>query len=260
MSHESILLTHGAPTERVFVLLHGLTASPRQFEPFGRLLFEAGNVFIPRLPRHGHADRLTDELRYLTAAELRAFAAETVAEARTLGRDVVVVGFSVGGLLSAWIAQHHDVARSVSVAPFLGVAWLPSRLMRPAAIFALRAPNRFYWWDPRLRERLGPDHGYPRFATHAVAQAATLAADLFAEAASRSPRTRDARIVVNASETTVNNRAARRLAGIWARDRDGSPEVHRLRGLPLSHDIIEPLRAPDLTSIVYPELFALVAG
>jgi alpha-beta hydrolase superfamily lysophospholipase len=253
-------MTHGAPTERVFVLLHGLTASPRQFEAFGRLLFEAGNVFIPRLPRHGHADRLTTTLRYLTAEELRAFAAESVREARTLGRDVVVVGFSVGGLLSAWIAQHHAVARSVSIAPFLGVAWLPRQLTRGAADFALRAPNRFYWWDPLLRERLGPAHGYPRFATHAVAHAATLAADLFAEAERGAPRTRDARIVVNGSETTVNNAAARRLAALWSERQERSTAVHRLRGLPASHDIIEPLRTLDLTPRVYPELIALVTG
>lgn len=259
MSHDSILLTHGAPTERVFVLLHGLTASPRQFEPFGRLLFEAGNVFIPRLPRHGHTDRLTTALRYLTADELRSFAAETVAEARTLGREVVVVGFSVGGLLSAWIAQNHAVARSVSIAPFLGVAWLPGELTRGAAAFALRTPNRFYWWHPLLRERLGPEHGYPRFATHAVAHAATLAADLFAEARLRPPRTSDTLIVVNASETTVNNAAARRLATLWSGD-GATPAVHRLLGLPASHDIIEPLRSPDLTALVYPELITLVTG
>ncbi len=252
-------MTHGAPTERVFVLLHGLTASPRQFEPFGRLLFEAGNVFIPRLPRHGHTDRMTTALSYLTAQELRTFAAATVSEARTLGREVVVVGFSVGGLLSAWIAQNYAVARSVSIAPFLGVAWLPPELTRGAATFALRAPNRFYWWHPLLRERLGPEHGYPRFSTHAVAHAATLAADLFADAVRRSPRTSDARIVVNASETTVNNAAARRLAALWNRD-GTAPAVHRLRGLPASHDIIEPLRSPDLTSRVYPELIALVTG
>jgi alpha-beta hydrolase superfamily lysophospholipase len=260
VSHDSILLTHGAPTERVFVLLHGLTATPRQFEPFGRLLFETGNVFIPRLPRHGLADRLTTVLRYLTADELREFASAAVAQARTLGREVVVVGFSVGGLLSAWIAQHHAVTRSVSIAPFLGVAWLPSQFTPRAARFLLRAPNRFYWWDPRLRERLGPEHGYPRFATHAVAQAATLAAELLRDAKRHAPQTRDAPIVLNESEITVSNAAARRLAKLWAR-RAGSPAaIHSLRGLPLSHDIIEPLREPNLTPLVYPELLALVRG
>ncbi len=247
-------------TPRVFVLLHGLTASPRQFETFGRLLFDAGNVFIPRLPRHGHADRLTTALRDLTADELRTFAADTLTQARTLGQEVVVAGFSVGGLLSAWIAQHHAVARSVSIAPFLGVAWLPPRFTRRAATLALSAPNRFYWWDPRLRARLGPDHGYPRFATHAVAHAATLAADLFAEARARPPLTRDAFIVLNESETTVNNAAALRLAQLWSREEGGEARVHRLRGLPLSHDIIEPLRAHSVSARVYPELLKLVTG
>ncbi len=203
---------------------------------------------------------MTDVLRLLTADELRTFAVETVEAARTLGGDVVVVGFSVGGLLSAWIAQHHAVARSVSVAPFLGLAWLPAPLTRRAAAFALQAPNRFCWWDPRLRAELGPVHGYPRFATHAVAHAATLAADLFADARRRAPLTQDARIVLNARETTVSNAAAERLATLWARHDGRASRVRWLRGLPLSHDIIEPLREPAVTDRVYPELLALVTG
>jgi len=46
---------------------------------------------------------------------------------------------------------------------------------------------------------------------------------------------------VNAQESSVNNRAVRRLADRW---RAGSAPVaiHRLEGLPPSHDIIEPAR------------------
>jgi len=50
----SILLTGGAPTPRVIVLLHGLTDSPRQFERLAYLLYADGNnVYVPRLPEHG---------------------------------------------------------------------------------------------------------------------------------------------------------------------------------------------------------------
>jgi alpha-beta hydrolase superfamily lysophospholipase len=259
VSHDSILLSHGAPTPRAFLLLHGLTASPRQFETFGQMLFERGsNVFIPRLPRHGLADRLTTELGRLTSAELQEFAASTALFAASLGTQLEVVGFSVGGLLAAWIGQHVAVARATCIAPFLGVAWLPGVLTGRAARVALGLPNQFWWWDPVQRERLLPVHGYPRFATHAVAHAARLGHELISDARRAAPRAQNLQIVLNASESTVNNRAARQLAAAWARQRPNGIAVHRLEGLPVSHDIIEPLRSLDVVRRVYPALIDLV--
>lgn len=258
VSHESILLTHGVPTRRVFLLLHGLTASPLQFDAFGRLLFARGsNVLIPRLPRHGLADRLTTELEHLTAGELKSFASASLAEARLLGEAVTVVGFSVGGLLAAWLGQCEGIERATAIAPFLGVSWIPQALMANATRLTLAMPNQFWWWNPIARERMLPAHGYPRFATHAVAQAAHLAAELLSAAETRKPAARHLAIVLNASESTVSNPAARRLARAWAARRPDRIVLHRLRGLPLSHDIIEPLGSTIATSL-YPKLIDLV--
>jgi dienelactone hydrolase len=238
-----------------------LTASPRQFEAFGRILYDRGsNVFIPRLPRHGLADRMTTTLAHLTAEELLAFAFEAVAATAPLGDEVTVVGFSVGGLLSATIGQHVAVARSVSIAPFLGVWWLPPRLTPRAARIALLAPNQFWWWDPRLRERQLPEHGYPRFATHAVAHAAALAGRLLNAAAGARPAAAAVRIVLNEREMTVSNRAARQLARLWAASSPERTVLLRLKGLPPSHDIIEPMRSPQIVRAVYPPLIDLVDG
>ncbi len=259
VAHDSILLSHGTVTRRAFLLLHGLTASPRQFETFGRLLYERGsNVWIPRLPRHGLTDRLTTELAALTAPELTEFSLAAAAATAELGDEVIVVGFSVGGLLSAWIGQHVPVARSVSIAPFLGVAWLPPRLARGAALAALQAPNQFWWWDPVLRERMQPEHGYPRFATHAVAEAAKLAHRLLDDASRGKPAAGSVGLVLNGSETTVSNPTARRLARLWATRSPERTSLHRLKGLPPSHDIIEPMRSPAIVRAVYPALLALV--
>ncbi len=259
VSHDSIILRHRGRTARAFLLLHGLTASPLQFEAFGRLLFERGsNVFIPRLPRHGLADRLTTELEDLTAEELRAFADESAAFAATLGERLVVVGFSLGGLLSAWIGQHVAVERATCIAPFLGVAWIPRALTARAARFTLAMPNQFWWWNPVRRERMLPVHGYPRFATHAVAHAVTLAHELLAHARAQPPAADDVQIVLNASESTVSNPAALALARAWRAHRPEHVVLHRLHGLPPSHDIIEPLRSPRIVRRIYPKLVALV--
>jgi pimeloyl-ACP methyl ester carboxylesterase len=259
VSHRSILLSRRATTPTAFLLLHGLTASPLQFERFGRLLQQRGaNVFIPRLPRHGLSDRLTTALAGLTADELDAFARETVETSRSLGKRLVVVGFSLGGLLAAWIAQQTQVDRVVAIAPFLGVAWVPHRVAPSLARFALRTPNRFLWWHPLLRERLEPQHGYPRYPTHALAQSYQLAQRLLAIAGREEPRTREIEIVLNASETAIDNRSAARLARLWSARRGEPVPIHRLNGLPPSHDIIEPLAMPHLVARVYPRLIELV--
>ncbi len=259
ISNPSILLTHGSRTAKCFVLLHGLTASPEQFAAFGRLLHERGaNVLIPRLPRHGHADRLTSVLQHLTVAELEAFALESVEQARELGERTIVAGFSVGGLLAAYIAQHFAVDRVVGIAPFLGVAALPQRLGPHAARLALALPNRFVWWHPILRERLLPAHGYPRYPTHAVAQAYRLAIEVFGAAGKSAPKANEIALVLNGSETTISNRSARRLAGLWEAHGAASVETLELSGLPPSHDIIEPLRSPEVVERVYPQLVDFV--
>ena len=89
----TIVLSHGYPTERVFVLLHGLTNAPRQVRELGEKLFATGaNVVIPRLAQHGLADRMTDAHAALTAQDLLRYAQYGVDLAQGLGRKVTVVG------------------------------------------------------------------------------------------------------------------------------------------------------------------------
>ena len=103
----SILLTHGQRTEKAVVLFHGYTNCPQQFRELGQILYEQGyNVLIPRLPRHGLADRKVENLSPLTAEELRECADMSVDIACGLGRKVYVAGLSAGGTLSAWVAQN----------------------------------------------------------------------------------------------------------------------------------------------------------
>jgi pimeloyl-ACP methyl ester carboxylesterase len=259
VSHDSILLTHAEAAPRAYLLLHGLTASPRQFEALGRQLYERGaNVYIPRLPRHGLADRLTTELEGLTADELRSFALASLGFARTLGPRLQVVGFSLGGLLAAWLAQRAAFDRVTCIAPLLGVAWLPRRFTGQATKLAKQLPNQFLWWDPILRERQLPAHGYPRFPTHAVAEALQLAHEVLAGAARDGPAARDVQIVLNASESAVSNVEVRRLAALWSARKGNRIVLHRLRGLPPSHDILEPLRSPLVAGRVIAALLDLV--
>jgi carboxylesterase len=92
---------HGA------LVLHGFTGSPVSMRPLAEVLADAGfAVELPRLPGHGTAvedmietgwdDWLTEAERALTALQ-----------ARVSGGRVVVVGLSMGGALTAALAQGH---------------------------------------------------------------------------------------------------------------------------------------------------------
>ncbi|MEO9097956.1 MAG: hypothetical protein ABI346_07225 [Candidatus Baltobacteraceae bacterium] len=255
----SLLLTHGERTERAYVLLHGLTSSPAQFLVLAHRLHAAGaNVAVPRLPRHGERNRLATGIGGLSVSELKAFAVEGARLAVGLSGATTVAGFSAGGLLAAWLAQHAPLERVVAIAPFLGVAWLPSAASPALVRVALALPNRFVWWDPRVREHHYPPHGYPRYATHAVARTWQLAFELFAVARVRAPATREIVLVTNDGETTVDNGKVGQLAELW-RAHGGNVALERLRDMPPSHDIVEPLRQPSAAIRAYPPLLALLA-
>ena len=96
-----------------------------------------------------------------------------------------------------------------------------------------------------MRERQQPAHGYPRYPLHALALGLGIADAIYA-AAGRTALTGSIDLVLNARESSVSNRAVRRLAARWRRTSAAAVTVHLLEGLPPSHDIIEPSRPNSL--------------
>jgi carboxylesterase len=246
----SIVLEHGRRTERVTVLLHGLTGSPRTWREFARARHARGeNVLVPRLPRHGHADRMSETLAALSSEELTAQGERIVDAAFALGARVAVIGHSLGGSLALHLA-HRDprVDRAIAIAPFLGIKRLPHDWHAWARALLERTPNRFLYWNPIDRGRGLPAHGYHRYTTRSLAAGLALADALRADAQLGPPRARHVEIVRNAGETAVNNHAIDDLVARWRAVGGAHVKVHRLVGLGLSHDVIEPerRRAPAL--------------
>jgi alpha-beta hydrolase superfamily lysophospholipase len=256
----SMLLLHGEVRPLAVLLFHGMAASPAQFARFAHELHAHGhNVIVPRLPRHGHADRFSDALAHLTATDLRAFARENTELAGGLGERVAIGGFSLGGLLATWAAQRFAVERAVAIAPFFGISWMPNRLMGSLARVLLALPNQFHWWNPMQRERQQPEHGYPRYATHAIAQMYLLAREVIDDA-DRGVAARRLIFVTNDHEAAVNNRAVRRLEERMRAAGAAGLEHIIISGIPFSHDIIEPSRHPALAAQVFPRLLGLLEG
>ena len=254
----TITLLHGHKTERAALLLHGLTASPTQWIDVANALFAQGwNVVAARLPRHGYADRLTDALAGVSSDDFVTRSDEALDAVAELGERMSVVGFSVGGMLALRLAQHNALDSVVAIAPFLGWAWLPIG-MQPLAMRALLAvPNTHLWWDMRLRENLMPAHGYPRVATHAVAHAFVVGKRVRDDAKREGPKAKRIAVILNAHEGAVHNGAVCGLIDSW-RSRGANARIHMLEGLPLSHDIIEPLAQPALSGRVFADIMEII--
>ena len=255
-------MSHGRRTGRVIVLLHGLTNCPAQFDSLARLLFARGaNVVIPRLPRHGRADRMTTELAKLEARELCAFTDRVLDVAGGLGDSVTVAGLSVGGAMSAWAGQQReDLDRAVLIAPLIRVPRAPDWSHALLTRLVLALPNRFVWWDGQRRERLlGPKHVYPRFATHAIGAALRIGSTTRRQAKRSPPGARDFAIVSVGGDDTIDRRTIAKLVRDWRRQGARHVSVYEFpRELRLNHDIVDPEQVGGNPAITYPRLVALI--
>jgi len=261
LASRTIALVHGRRTEKATVLFHGLSTSPMQFAAIALTLHQGGhNVLVPRLPKHGHADRMSDALARLTAADLRGIATQSLEIARGLGERVTIAGLSLGGLLAAWLAQNESFDRAVPIAPYMGLALLPDRLAPRVMRWALAGPNFFAWWNPLKRRRQPPAHGYPRFATHSLAQAYEISLELANAAAERPAAAKQIVVVTNSHEAALNNRAIRKLVASWKERRESGIETYEFSDLPISHDIVEPRGDPRIIARVYPTLLKILEG
>lgn len=257
------LLSHGRQTAKVVVYVHGFTNCPAQFDELGQQLFDAGyNVFVPRMPRHGMADRLTNELATLTAEELVAYADEAVDIAQGLGEEVIVVGLSGGGSVAGWMAQERsDVDSAIVIAPMFGILSIPPFAVRPTTTAALTVPNLFIWWDPATKDAIaGPQYAYPRYATEAVGQLLRLGRHVRDRAATAPPAAGRIVAVTNAVDPAVNNAVFAEIIARW--EAAGYPvdtfEFTAEQDLP--HDVVDPRQPDAQTGIVYPILIDLVDG
>jgi len=260
-SARTALYVHGARAPWSIVLFHGFTNNPGQYVDFAPQLMVLGvNVVVPRLPLHGYADRMTDALKSLTAEMLLASAYEAVDAAAGLGDRVAVAGISMGGSISAHVAQYRpDVATSLPIAPDFGLLKLPRWVLDVLVPIVLALPNFFLWWDPRVKENQLPKTAYPRFPTHALMETVRIGSAVYAAARTRAPRAERIATVVNTHDPAVSNDVTRHVVDRWRRRRAAGIEYVELTNLPANHDIIDPENPLARTDLVYPKLIEILA-
>lgn len=257
---KTLLIEHGSKRPWSVVLFHGLTNNPGQFAKLAPMIAELGhNVFAPRMPYHGYADRITNDLSKLTSGDLRRAADEAVDIALGLGDRVAVMGISLGATQCAYLAQNRsDVSASIPIAPDFGVLNFSHDLVVMLAAGLALLPNFYMWWDPRVREAQLPLTAYPRFATKALLASLQIADDVYAASKKEAPKAKKLVTVVNRADPAVSNEVTKQVVDAWKSRRASGIEYDVLTGLPENHDIIDPNNPLQRIDIVYPKLLAIL--
>jgi pimeloyl-ACP methyl ester carboxylesterase len=256
----SKLLSHGRKTERVIVLMHGMTNCPQQFVELAPRLYEQGyNVLIPRMPHNGLADPDTDDLRYLKAAELRDSSNAMVNIARGLGDHITFLGLSVGGLMAAWVAQYRaDVNKAVIIAPSftigprLGVA-LSKVVMR----LFLMIPNIMTQRFKPFKD--GPDHNYLGFATKGLGEMMRFGFSIYNTSKKTGAEAQSVLVITNAADPAVNNKITLQVAQRWLANGLEQLDTYQFDAqYKLIHDLIDPGQKYQNIAVTYPVLLDLI--
>jgi len=256
----STALTHGRKTENVVVLVHGLTNCPKQWQLFGREIYERGwNVLILRIPDHGIGNSETGKigpvsaLKHLSAEELARYGDRAVDLGRGLGRRTHVMGLSLGGTIAAWIAQERsDVARAVVIAPALGLPSGPYALTWAATNLFAHIPDLSFGHGGKL------PHEYQGWSTGGIADTFLLGKYVRQQSSKQAPAAATITVLLNPNDDTISNPRAEELVEAW-RD-EGHPV--RLEWLPktpaLGHDVIDPGQPWADPALVYPRLMQML--
>jgi pimeloyl-ACP methyl ester carboxylesterase len=256
------LYTHGSRTERSLVLLHGFTNCPQQFDALGKHFYELGwNVLIPRYPRHGYTDRLTTSISELRSEHLLAVANRAAKAGGGLGERLTVAGLSLGGILTAHLAQTHDgIERAVLIAPMFGLRPLPGAALDGLSLLAGRLPNFYIWWDGKLKDGVGPPHGYPRFSTRAYAALFEAGAGVVKAARRSAPKAGSIAVITNAAEPRLDNRFTYQLVEEWRRHGANVSSYEFPASDRLPHDLVDPSNPNQNTELVYPVVMKAILG
>jgi carboxylesterase len=218
-----------------------------QLVMLGDLLYDAGyNVLIPRVPRQGLMDKMTDDISLLRSEELVDFTSKTIGLAAGLGERLSVFGFSGGGTLASYAAHQMDVVReAVLAAPLVGLHVVPNAAVRAVHRATMHGPERYMWWNP-IERADGPasPRAYPRFSTRSLSAYLQVSLGLYDAEPARSSDLDRVVLILNENDFAVDNDYAMQFAEKVLGPRSGRIETMLFtRRMGLHHDWLDPLGA-----------------
>ncbi len=258
VSYPTLIMDHGEPREKVIVLFHGYTSSPKQFEELGISFFRLGfNVYIPRMPWHGLEDELNIEISQLDPNHLKAHAQNSLRIAQGLGDKITVLGLSGGAVIAAWLGfQQNSIKQILLVSPALGVHPIPSTLYKSAPTLLRRLPNFFLWWNEQHKKDIA--HCYPRMSTHGLSAFLKLASEIF-ESPPPSEGNKSFSLITNAADQKVDNAIALKIWNRWKNQSNLSFKHYEfMKSFALPHDLIDPQSIQFEKERVYRQIFKML--
>ena len=252
----SLLMTHGEPTEQVYVLIHGITNSPRQWEELGQMLHEQGhNVLIMRMPYHGLKSHKVGELSALSAADLRDYADDALDIAVGLGEEITVIGISGGATVTSWIGQYRpEVTTIIPLSPFMGLPQLPPFMDTFIMNLGHRMPNIVLDKPSEPRR----DWVYRGETTHAPAEFMLLGRSVLDRAADSEPLVDAAYFLTTAVDDTADNRYTEKLAALWGRGRTAVSYVQFDASQNVPHNLVDPATDAAIRALIYDKIFEII--
>lgn len=252
----SLLFVHGKPTARVYLLVHGTTNSPKQWEELGTRLHAMGhNVLILRMPSHGLKRHNVRELAELTPQDLRRYADEAVDIASALGQELIVGGISGGAAVAAWMAQNRpEVDRALLLAPFFGIYSVPSALTPVLANAFARIPN-IVLDNPLEPQR---DWVYRGQSTRGVAAFLALGQDVFRGARAGQAPSGEVIVLTTAVDDNANNQSTSMLLDFWRASGAEVTEFSFPEAQDIPHNSVDPSADPQKKQMVYERMLELL--
>jgi len=256
VKYHEIFVGQGSRTTTSVVLFHGFTNNPRQMQNLVDAYAALGyNVFVPRMPHHGMADRMSTDLANANRHELIKWTDDAIDIGAGLGDHVIVSGLSAGATLSAWTAMNRsEVSEAVLVAPLVQPTPIPGWLTKPVYQLTPALPPIWMWWNPAKKEQQkAPEMAYPRYTLRSLGDFLAVAASLTNGHAKRKGKLERVVIITNEADIAVRNdialavlrRVLKPLSNQWA-----EYSIPASRGW--KHDLIDPLgENKDVTVEVY---------
>jgi carboxylesterase len=245
VKYHAVFMAQGSKTTTAVVLFHGFTNNPRQMQLLADAYAGLGyNVYVPRMPHHGMADRMSDDLAHANRTELVAWTDRAIDIGAGLGDHVIVSGLSAGATLSAWAAANRsEVSEAVLVAPLVQPTPLPEWATRPVYQLTPALPPIWMWWNPAKKEnQKAPEMAYPRYTMRSLGDFLAIGASLSHDDGKRVGRLRRVVVITNDADLGVRNdialavlrRELRPLSAEWLEH--AIPAKYGWK-----HDLIDPL-------------------
>jgi esterase/lipase len=258
------LMEHGKKTEKVVVIYHGFTNCPKQFELLGQQLFDNGyNVYIPRLPYHGHSNVLTDEAASFNVDQLVDFARDSMYVATGLGDKIDLIGISGGALVATWIGtQIENTDKIMAIAPLFSPSDYPEWQLQPRSNLLRVLPSIFKSWNDEKKDKQdsGPSYAYPRYSLKAINAFLKLSLDLKKKLESPQNLQQNKKYILITTENdkAINNNVAYSyFAKILTIPKTTFTSYQFPAELDLNHDIIDPNQRQAKIDKVYPKLLEI---